>query len=86
VRSASVERRRRLCAYFFWGIAVIQDSAQFSALAAAAAERAASLITFQTALGFTFILFAVQVGPTVVELADRSATLAPMAFGPALGG
>ncbi|MCB1402193.1 MAG: MFS transporter, partial [Rhodobacteraceae bacterium] len=38
-----------------WGAAVIPDSAQFSALVADAAppERAGSLMTFQTALGFT---------------------------------
>ena len=71
----------------FWGIAVIPDSAQFSALVADAApdERAGSLMTLQTALGFTLTAFTVQVVPTVVEAAGWPVTLALMALGPALG-
>ncbi|MDP6574360.1 MAG: MFS transporter [Rhodospirillales bacterium] len=71
----------------FWGMAVVPDSAQFSALVADAApdERAGSLMTFQTALGFTLTAFTVQVVPTVVELAGWPATLALMALGPAFG-
>ena len=68
----------------FWGIAVIPDSAQFSALVADAApdERAGSLMTFQTALVFALPAFAVQAVPT---FAGWPATLALMAVGPALG-
>ena len=50
-----------------WGAAVIPDSAQFSALVADAAppERAGSLLTFQTAIGFTLTFFTVQAVPAV---------------------
>ena len=50
-----------------WGAAVIPDSAQFSALVADAAppERAGSLMTLQTALGFTLTFFTVQAVPAV---------------------
>jgi MFS family permease len=71
----------------FWGIAAIPDSAQFSALVADAApdERAGSLMTFQTALGFTLTAFTVQAVPTFAAFAGWPATLALMAIGPALG-
>ncbi len=48
-----------------WGLAVIPDSAQFSALVADAAppERAGSLMTLQTALGFLLTFFTVQAVP-----------------------
>ena len=50
-----------------WGAAVIPDSAQFSALVADAVppERAGSLLTFQTAIGFTLTFFTVQAVPAV---------------------
>ena len=71
----------------FWGIAVIPDSAQFSALVADAApdERAGSLMTLQTALGFTLTAFTVQAVPNFAAFAGWPATLALMAVGPALG-
>ncbi len=70
-----------------WGAAVIPDSAQFSALVADAAppDRAGSLMTFQTALGFTLTFFTVQATPAVAALIGWSATLGLMALGPALG-
>jgi MFS family permease len=70
-----------------WGAAVIPDSAQFSALVADAAppERAGSLMTFQTALGFTLTFFTVQATPAVAALLGWPATLALMALGPAFG-
>ncbi|MCC0066883.1 MAG: MFS transporter [Rhodovulum sp.] len=70
-----------------WGAAVIPDSAQFSALVADAAppERAGSLMTFQTALGFTLTFFTVQAVPWVAAGLGWPATLALMALGPAFG-
>ncbi len=70
-----------------WGAAVIPDSAQFSALVADAAppERAGSLMTFQTALGFTLTFFTVQAVPALAASLGWPATLALMALGPAFG-
>jgi MFS family permease len=70
-----------------WGAAIIPDSAQFSALVADAAppERAGSLMTFQTALGFTLTFFTVQATPAVAGALGWPATLALMALGPAIG-
>jgi MFS family permease len=70
-----------------WGAAVIPDSAQFSALVADAAppDRAGSLMTFQTALGFTLTFFTVQAVPFAAEALGWPATLALMAIGPAAG-
>lgn len=70
-----------------WGAAVIPDSAQFSALVADAAppDRAGSLMTFQTALGFTLTFFTVQVVPGVAASIGWPLTLALMAIGPAVG-
>jgi MFS family permease len=70
-----------------WGIAVIPDSAQFSALVADAAppDRAGSLMTFQTALGFTLTFFTVQAVPALAAALGWPATLALMALGPAVG-
>ena len=70
-----------------WGAAVIPDSAQFSALVADAAppDRAGSLMTFQTALGFGLTFFTVQATPAVAAMIGWPATLGLMALGPAVG-
>jgi hypothetical protein len=70
-----------------WGAAVIPDSAQFSALVADAVppERAGSLMTFQTAIGFTLTFFTVQAVPAIAAALGWPATLALMAVGPMLG-
>ena len=70
-----------------WGIAIIPDSAQFSALVAdaAPAELAGSLLTFQTALGFTLTVATVQVTPILAEIFGWPAVLAGLAAGPAFG-
>jgi len=74
-------------ALILWGLAVIPDSAQFSALVADAAPReaAGSLMTFQTALGFGLTILTVQVTPLVAASIGWPATLAALAIGPALG-
>ncbi len=70
-----------------WGAAVVPDSAQFSALVADAvpAERAGSLMTLQTAIGFTLTFFTVQAVPSVAAAIGWPWTLAAMALGPAAG-
>lgn len=70
-----------------WGVAIIPDSALYSTLVADAAppERAGSLMTLQTALGFLLTAFTVQVAPAVAAAVGWPGVLAAMAFGPALG-
>ncbi len=70
-----------------WGIAVIPNSAQFSALVADAApgEHAGSLLALQTALGFTLTFFTVQAVPLVAAAIGWQPTLALLALGPAVG-
>ena len=70
-----------------WGIAVIPDSAQFSALVADAAppELAGSLMTLQTALGFLLTFGTVQLAPVLAAEVGWQAVLAALALGPALG-
>ena len=70
-----------------WGIAIIPDSAQFSALVsdAAPASQAGSLLTLQTALGFALTVVTVQVVPGLADALGWPAVLAGLAIGPALG-
>ena len=70
-----------------WGLAVIPDSAQFSALVADAAppDRAGSLMTFQTALGFALTIVTVQVTPVIAAVIGWPGVLALLALGPAFG-
>ena len=70
-----------------WGMTVIPDSAQFSALVADAspAEQAGSLMTLQTALGFALTFATVQITPTLVTWFGWPIVLASLALGPAFG-
>ncbi|MEM7214765.1 MAG: MFS transporter [Pseudomonadota bacterium] len=70
-----------------WGIAIIPDSPQFSALVADGSppEIAGSLMTFQTAIGFALTIFTVQITPYVVEITSWSIVMAIMALGPVFG-
>jgi MFS family permease len=70
-----------------WGIAIIPDSAQFSALVAdyAPPEISGSLLTLQTALGFTLTIATVQVVPMAADAFGWQAVLAALALGPAFG-
>ncbi len=70
-----------------WGITIIPDSAQFSAVVAdaAAPEEAGSLMTFQTALGFALTFVTVQVTPELAAAFGWPVVLAGMALGPAFG-
>jgi MFS family permease len=70
-----------------WGIAIVPDSAQFSALVAdyAPPERAGSLMTLQTSIGFALTAVTVQVTPLAAAALGWPAVLAVMAIGPAAG-
>ncbi len=70
-----------------WGTAIVPDSAQFSALVADAAppEQAGSLLSLQTALGFTLTAFTVQLTPVLAERFGWPLLMAGLAVGPAYG-
>ncbi|WP_264214402.1 MFS transporter [Leisingera thetidis] len=70
-----------------WGICVIPDSAQFSALVAdhAPAEHAGSLLTLQTAFGFALTAITVQAAPFLAAGLGWPLTLALFGAGPLLG-
>lgn len=70
-----------------WGLAIIPDSAQFSALVADAAppDQAGSLMTLQTALGFALTILTVQATPALAAALGWPAIFAIMAIGPAFG-
>jgi predicted MFS family arabinose efflux permease len=70
-----------------WGTAIVPDSAQFSALVADAAppEQAGSLLSLQTALGFTLTAFTVQLTPVLAERFGWPLLMAGLAIGPAYG-
>jgi len=74
-------------ALIIWGVFIIPDSAQFSALVADAAPPASvgSLMTFQTALGFALTAVTVQVTPMLANSLGWSATIAIMVLGPMFG-
>jgi MFS family permease len=70
-----------------WGIAIIPDSAQFSALVAdfSPPHLVGSLLTFQTALGFALTIATVQLTPVAADHWGWPVVLAGLALGPALG-
>ena len=70
-----------------WGITIIPDSAQFSALVADASppEQAGSLMTLQTALGFGLTFFIVQAVPALAQAYGWPMILAGLSLGPAFG-
>ncbi|MEM7303123.1 MAG: MFS transporter [Pseudomonadota bacterium] len=70
-----------------WGVTVIPDSAQFSALVAEASppDQAGSLMTLQTALGFALTFVTVQLTPAVVAITGWPVLLAGLALGPMFG-
>ncbi len=73
--------------FVIWGLAVIPDSAQFSALVAdlAPADAAGSLMTLQTALGFLLTLITVQLTPLLATHIGWPVVLATLALGPVFG-
>jgi MFS family permease len=73
--------------FVLWGVAVVPDSAQFSALVAdfAPPEWAGSLLTLQTALGFLLTVLTVEMAPVVAASLGWPVLLAGLAIGPFLG-
>ncbi len=74
-------------AVVIWGIAIIPDSPQFSALVADGSppEIAGSLMTFQTAIGFALTIFTVQITPYVAAWTSWPTVIMIMAIGPVFG-
>ncbi len=74
-------------ALVIWGVFIIPDSAQFSALVAdaAPADSVGSLLTFQTALGFALTVVTVQVTPMMSDTLGWPVTIAIMVLGPVFG-
>ncbi|MBI3453904.1 MAG: MFS transporter, partial [Rhodospirillales bacterium] len=70
-----------------WGITIVADSAQFSASIAELSERAhvGTMLTLQTALGFTLTLLTIHLMPVLVDILGWRYAFAPLAIGPFLG-
>jgi len=70
-----------------WGIAIVADSAQFSASIAELADpsRVGTMLTFQTAMGFTLTLLTIHLMPYFIDAFGWTYAFSPLAIGPALG-
>jgi MFS family permease len=70
-----------------WGITIVADSAQFSASIAELADRArvGTMLTVQTALGFTLTLVTIHLLPHWVEAMGWRYAFIPLSIGPAIG-
>lgn len=70
-----------------WGIAIVADSAQFSASIAELADksRVGTMLTLQTALGFTLTLATIHLMPLLVASLGWRYAFVPLAIGPAVG-
>jgi MFS family permease len=70
-----------------WGISIVADSAQFSASIAELADpsRVGTMLTVQTALGFTLTLVTIHLMPYLVDALGWRYAFMPLAIGPAAG-
>lgn len=70
-----------------WGMSVIADSAQFSASIAELAppDRAGTLLSLQTAMGFALTAIVIQLLPLWINFAGWTYAFIPLAIGPMLG-
>lgn len=70
-----------------WGMSVIPDSAQFSALIAdySPPDKAGSLMTLQTALGFALTILTVQLTPVVAAAIGWPLVFVLLSLGPLFG-
>ncbi len=70
-----------------WGITIVADSAQFSASVAELADpaRVGTMLTLQTALGFTLTLITIYALPHWVEAMGWRYAFVPLSIGPAVG-
>ena len=73
--------------FILWGLSVIPDSAQFSALVAdiAPPENAGSLMSLQTALGFALTIVTVQLTPVLADAIGWPGLFCVLAIGPLVG-
>ncbi|HEV3240691.1 MAG TPA: MFS transporter [Casimicrobiaceae bacterium] len=76
-----------LCICVLWGISIVADSAQFSASIAELADpaRVGTMLTLQTAAGFTLTLVTIHLLPHWVEAMGWRHAFVPLAIGPAVG-
>ncbi len=76
-----------LCLCLIWGISIVADSAQFSASIAELADpaRVGTMLTLQTALGFTLTLVTIHLLPHFVDAIGWRYAFVPLAIGPAIG-
>jgi MFS family permease len=70
-----------------WGLSIVADSAQFSASIAELSDRflVGTMLTLQTALGFTLTLVTIHLMPVLVDGLGWRYAFMPLAIGPALG-
>lgn len=70
-----------------WGITIVADSAQFSASIAELADRTrvGTMLTVQTALGFTLTLVTIHLLPHWVDAMGWRYAFVPLSIGPAIG-
>jgi hypothetical protein len=70
-----------------WGVAIVADSAQFSAAVSELAEGAyvGTALTLQTAVGFLLTTLSIGLVPVVAEAVGWRWAFLPLAAGPAVG-
>ena len=70
-----------------WGVTIVADSAQFSASIAELADRSrvGTMLTVQTAMGFTLTLATIHMMPSLVAALGWRYAFVPLAIGPAVG-
>ena len=70
-----------------WGVSIVADSAQFSASIAELSDRAwvGTMLTVQTALGFTLTLVTIHLMPYLIKALGWRYAFVPLAIGPAFG-
>jgi len=70
-----------------WGVAVVADSAQFSASVAELSDQTlvGTMLTLQTAMGFTLTLLTIHLMPLWIDGLGWRYAFAPLAIGPFLG-
>jgi MFS family permease len=70
-----------------WGVSIVADSAQFSASVAELSDRTrvGTMLTVQTALGFTLTLITIHLLPYFVDAVGWRYAFVPLAAGPAAG-